>query len=270
MINFNEYIDYIKTCDYTHGLIVEVSGMFIDFIFALLIFPIVFSIYFSIRSRGLNGLVSFFLSRSFDNIIDALHYLYESSENIEVQHLYKNKIYSDIGNSKWHSSYGHLEYRISSSKDMFKYGNFYQVVTDAKLKDVIQMKKKAVCALSELDKVISMLSFHPKKQERLFNIRIIMYPFVDAIDEIIKRKKKDQHAPSLKYLEFSRFCRELPIAVEHFFKEDKKNMDKHWERYKRRRKRYELFVVLPKELSKSFCHYLQNLFLKSKTNEDDL
>jgi hypothetical protein len=222
-----QFTEYSKSSEFLHGLFIELSGIAVEVILLSILVPIAVHLYNRRRSRSVRFQVSFYLSQVLhkiagvflamagleDYLRDVLPILVD--EQARNPHL---EIYS-------HAVYGNLENKIFVLRQVLGEESFREGLAKRSSADFSGYCETLDQCVVEIDRLAAILVPLRETWEKLFSVRMLIYPLRDRLCEA-ERALADRPA-DLRGLawEVSSMAPELVSILEALFAHEKRNID---------------------------------------------
>lgn len=179
---WTEFLAYCQTKEYLHGVFVEMTGTAIEIAVLTISLPIILAVWQRIRTRPIRSLVWFYVFQAFHDVLkifmdiaavkDIFPILAEEQKKNPAMEIYS------------HFVYGNLENKITVVRKVLEDGSFEKETQLRSRDDFLSFRDRAQSCLDEIDRLTVMFSSMPSVQEKLFQIRLVVYPLRDIFSTI--------------------------------------------------------------------------------------
>jgi hypothetical protein len=247
---FQQLAAYAKTPDYVNGIFVQITGTAIELLLLSILLPLIIYLYKLRKSRQSRMIANFYLFQVFHKI--ARNFLSMASIEDPLPILLKEMINND--NFKIYSNYiyGNLEniLFVLSSK-VFTEGSFGQELQKKDLDSIKYFKITIQESLDELDRLISMYVSIPKTKELLFNVRLLIYPIRDVMENLEKAMvQSSQTSISKSIWDLESIGSSVTNEMMRIFSKERKVIDSIQKHRIWMKNAYLLVVLVPIEVTK--------------------
>jgi hypothetical protein len=250
----NAINQYLGTQDYFNGVLVEITGIAIETVFLSILIPIIIHLTNRGKTRNFHSTLDFYLMQMYHNVLDTFIKM-QSIDDIMpllVTELAEGRI-NEIAS---HNMYGNLENKLYLvSKLINEKTSFIRNLASHNQLNANGFRLDFERILSEIDRLITISTFCPSKQEELFKLRILFYVLRDAMKNIEKELASD-HKSIFEHRinELYKLTESIVIAITFDFKERRKLIDsriKHEELIRYTKMALSLLYILPMRAMKN-------------------
>jgi hypothetical protein len=186
---FHETIEYVKTTDYFHGVIDGLTVLVAEILLLSICVPVILKLVERVRTRRLRVIVDFYLFQTFHWITRMFLDMADIKDPLPI--LLEEQRKNPQFNVGSHPAYGNLENIVFVLGKAFAEHEQFKLSLEKKTATDFQ-RYEATCdrCLTEIDRVIAMLSSLPKVQQEVFETRVLAYVLRDAIHDAAGEMEK--------------------------------------------------------------------------------
>jgi len=217
------FFKYARTLEFSQGLYVEIAGILIEIALLVITIPLVLHVYNRFRTRRLRHLATFYLFQIFHEVADIFLDMasVEDIHKILGEELSRNPHFLIYGGGL----YGNLENKLFVFKKVVDEGRLATEYDKKSIEDFRRYRGIAQGCLDEIDRITSMISSIPSTQERLFRLRMLVYPLRDKMAWIEEAFDAGQVPFRSDGYEMAKIAGVMADSMEGIFRKDRKLVD---------------------------------------------
>jgi len=220
----HEIIAYVKTADYFHAVVAGLTILVIEILLLSICIPMILTFVERVRTKRFRVIIDFYLFQTFHWItrmfLDMANMSVQDTFPILDKELQKNpkfKYYS-------HPVYGNLENILFVLDKVFAKDEEFKTLLERKTPaDFKEYETTCDKCVTEIDRLIAMLSNLPTVQQEVFKMRMLVYVLRDGIHDTTDVTKK--HRWSDPTYELRRCIQDVTKRIEKIFQKRKRLTD---------------------------------------------
>ena len=217
----HKFYEYSQTTDYSHGVMVEITGIVIEVVSLSIVIPIIFYIVQRIRTRHIRATADLYMFQIFHKITRMFLNMVAVDDIMPL--LIEEKIINPNFKISSHRLYGNLANILFALRKIFEdKGSVKKKLGKITLSDFSKYAITADKCVEETERLTAMLSSLPKVQVTLFRLRGILFPLRDCIQEIIKDIHNGEKVDTYDLMEY---IKQLTACLNTIFLKRKKLVD---------------------------------------------